>query len=95
VTLRDVIARLDDFADDETISAESATPTARAVVVAEPEDGAVPPAATGLTYVLEVAVAREAIGVWRSWRPGQTPTLDDKVGAVTYYAKNDTWLPIE
>jgi hypothetical protein len=30
MTLRDVIARLDHLADDETIYAESATPTARA-----------------------------------------------------------------
>jgi hypothetical protein len=39
MTLRDVIARLDEFEDDETIFAESATPTARAVVVAEAADG--------------------------------------------------------
>jgi hypothetical protein len=95
VTLRDVIARLADFAEDETRDADSATPTARAVVAAEPDGGSVPLAAAGLRYLLEVALAREGISVWRHWRPGQTPTLDDKVAAVTYYAANDAWLPID
>jgi hypothetical protein len=45
VTLHDVVARLAEFADEETIYAESASPTARAVVAAEPRDGSVPPSA--------------------------------------------------
>ena len=49
MTLREAIARLDEFADDDTIYAESTSPTARAVVAAEPGDGSVPPAAAGLT----------------------------------------------
>jgi len=48
-----------------------------------------------LPYLLEVRTAREAIEVWGLWRPGQTPTVDDKVAAVVYYAQNDAWLPIE
>jgi len=95
VTLRDVVARLEEFADEETIYAESASPTARAVVAAEPRDGSVPPSAAGLTYLLEVDAAREAIDVSRAWRPGRAPTLDDQVAAVTYYAENDAWLPTE
>jgi len=35
VTLRDVIARLDKVADDETIYAESSTQTAQAVVATD------------------------------------------------------------
>jgi hypothetical protein len=95
VTLREVVARIDEFADDETIYAESASPTARAAVAAEPADGSVPPTAAGLTYLLEVDVAREAIAVWCAWRPDRAPTLDDQLAAVTYYAENDAWLPIE
>ena len=95
MTLRYVVARLDQFADEETIYADSANPAARAVVAAEPEDGSVPPTAVGLTYLLEVAAAREAIDVWRAWRPGRSPTLDDQLAAVTYYAENDAWLPTE
>ena len=95
MTLREAIARLDELAEDDTIYAESTSPTARAVVAAEPGDGSGPPAAAGPTYLLEVNAAREAIDVWRAWRPGRAPTLDDKVAAVTYYAENDAWLPIE
>jgi hypothetical protein len=85
MTLRDVIARLDEFEADETIFAESATPTARAEVAHED--------ASGLPYLLEVDIAREAIEVWQAWRPGQTPSLEDKVAAIVYYAENDAWLP--
>jgi hypothetical protein len=93
--LRDVIARLDELGDDETIYAQSAAAEARALVAAEPDDGSVPAGAEGLSSLLEVDAAREAIAVWRAWRPGQTPTLDDKVAAVAYYARNDAWLPVE
>jgi hypothetical protein len=92
VTLREVIARLDQLGDDETIYAESAGGSAEAVVAVEPEDGA---AAVGLPYLLEVAAAREAIDVWKAWRPGRSPTLDDEVAAVVYYATHDAWLPVE
>ena len=95
MTLRDVIARLDDFGPDETIYAESSAPTARAVVGVEAEDGSPPSNAAGLPYLLEVAAALEAIEVWRAWRPGEAPSLEDKLAAVTYYAENDAWLPIE
>lgn len=65
------------------------------MVASEPDDGSVSPAAAGLNYFLEVALAREAVDVWGRWRPGRTPTLEDKVAAVTYYAQNDAWLPVE
>ena len=95
MTLRDVIARLDEFADQETIYAESATPSAKAIVALEPEDTSPAAATPGLPYLLEISTAREAIEVWQAWRPGQSPTLEDKLAAVIYYAKNDAWLPID
>jgi hypothetical protein len=95
MTLREVVARLGDFEDDQTIYAESATPTARAAVEVEPEDGTAPSAAADLPYLLEIAAAREAIEVWKAWRPGQAPSLDDKLAAVIYYAENDAWLPVD
>jgi hypothetical protein len=95
VTLQDVIERLEELSGDDAIYAESPVPSARAVVATEPEDRGVPPAAGDLSYVLEVALAREAIEVWGRWRPGRTPTLEDKVAAVTYYAQNDAWLPVK
>jgi hypothetical protein len=95
VTLRDVIARIDQFSDDETIYAESATATARAAVAAESDDASAFEEAAGLQYLLGVAAAREAIEVWRAWRADQAPSLDDKVAAVIYYAIEDAYLPIE
>jgi hypothetical protein len=95
MTLRDVVARLDEVEDDETIFAESATPTAQAVVAVETADGSSPSSAVGLRYLLEVPLAREAIEVWRAWRPGQTPSLEDKLEAVIFYAEHDAWLPVE
>ena len=43
VTLREVIARLDEFADDETIYAASTMPTVPVVVAAEPMTRCGPP----------------------------------------------------
>jgi hypothetical protein len=74
--------------------AESATPAARAVVAAATADGSARSNAEGLRYLLEVSLAREAIEVWRAWRPGQTPSLEDKLAAVTCYAEHDAWLPV-
>jgi hypothetical protein len=82
-----VIARLDEFGAEDTIFAESATPDARAEVAPEDAD-------TNLPYLLEVDLAREAIEVWQAFRPGETPTLESKLEAVTYYAENDAWLPV-
>lgn len=93
MTLGEVISRLDEFGENETIYAEAPNATARAVVASEPDDGALPPAAEGLSYLLEVAVAREAVEVWKAWRPGREPTPEDMLAAVTYYAENDAWLP--
>ena len=51
MTLRDVVARLDEFEDDETIFAESPTPMAQAVVAVEAVDGSPPSSAVGLRYL--------------------------------------------
>ena len=92
LTLRDVITRLDEFGDDVTIYVERPDPAARAVVAMEPEDGGVPPEASGLVYFLEVQLAKEAIDVLRA-RSERAPTADETFAAVIYYAQNDAWLP--
>jgi hypothetical protein len=46
-------------------------------------------------YLLEVYLAAEAIEVWRDWRRGQEPTLDEKVRAVVFYGVNDAYEPTE
>lgn len=93
MTLRDVIARLDEFSNDDTIYVETPAPDARAVVAAEPDDVSTPE--PGLSYLLEVDLAREAIKVWCDWRPGRTPSLDDRIAAVTHYAEHNAWLPVD
>jgi hypothetical protein len=92
--LRELIARLDSFEDDDTIYAAKASPTALAAVGRELENGGAPPEAAGLQYLLEVALAKEAVQVWSEWRNGAAPTLDDKVAAVIHYATHDRYLPV-
>ena len=67
----------------------------RAVVAVEAADGSSPSSAVGPRYLLEVRLAREAVEVWLAWRPGRTPSLEDKLEAVTFYAEHDAWLPVE
>ena len=61
----------------------------------EAVDRSSPSSAVGLRYLLDVRLAREAIEVWQAWRPGQTPSLEDKLQALTFYAEHDAWLPVE
>jgi hypothetical protein len=96
-TLRDLVADLDALDGELTIYADggvNATASSSAVAALEPEDGTLPPEATGLEYVLEVDLAREAVGVWREWRDGREPSVDDKVRALLHYAKYDDYLPV-
>jgi hypothetical protein len=95
VTLSDVVDGLDGLDDDETIHADGPVASARAVVAREPEDGTLPPEATGLRYSLEVNLAKDAVRVWSEWRGGVTPTLEDKLAAVIHYAVNDSFLPAD
>jgi hypothetical protein len=66
-----------------------------AVVAMESEDGLAPPEAVGMAYLLEVGLAREAVRVWSEWRSGATPTTEDRVAAVVYYATHDAYLPVD
>jgi len=90
-TLRDVVTRLDELDEDDTIYTDGTSPAARAAVVARGEDEQ--PRAAGLRYFLEVALAKEAVVVWSEWRDGAEPTIDDKLLAISYYATNDAYLP--
>lgn len=50
--------------------------------------------ATGLDYLLEVAIARDVIATWTSWRAGKTPTPTQACEAVLHYATHDSYLPL-
>ena len=96
MTLRDILERVHELDDDLTIYAEggaNAEMSSRAVVAMEPEGGSLPAEAEGLEYLLEVALAAEVLDVWRQWRDGREPSLQERHEAVTYYAANDAYIP--
>ena len=92
-TLRDVVRTLDELDDEGTIYTDGSSPAARAAVVTGEPDQAVK--AAGLRYFLEVALAKEAVLVWREGRGTAQPTVDDKLMAISYYATHDAYLPLD
>ena len=92
-TLRDVVTALAELDEGEVIYTDGTSPAARAAVL--PESGAAEARADGLRDFLEVALARDAVDVWSQWRDGAEPTIDDKLMAISYYATNDAYLPID
>jgi hypothetical protein len=87
--------RIDNLPDEVTIYVANTgelSPATLAVARSEPAEG-LPP--SGMRYLLEVSLAREAIKVWRDWRHGRSPSSHDKANAVIYYGENDTYLPPE
>lgn len=90
----EVIGRLGELDGEKTIysivaPAEVAASTTTCVHE-EDDDGGAP---TGFVYFLEVDLAQEVVDVWSRWRGGRTPSLEDKIEAVIYYASNDAYLP--
>ena len=92
-TLRDVVGALDALDEEAVIYTDGTSPAAQAVVM--PEGGAAEAKAAGVRYFLEVALARDAVDVWSAWRDGAEATVDDKLMAISYYATNDAYLPVE
>ena len=92
-TLRDVVGILDELDDEGIIYTDGSSPAARAAVV--PGVTADEASDDGLRYFLEVALARDAVDVWSAWRDGAEPTLDDKLMAISYYATQDAYLPVD
>lgn len=96
-TLAELINNLDSLNEESTIYAIADpdwSESSLAVAVLDPDGGSLPPEAAGMKYLLEVAIAKEVLDVWREWRQGKTPTIHDKCEAVIYYAKNDSYLPV-
>lgn len=95
MTLAEILAKIDELDDELTIySAEPWSPVSRAVAAREPDDGSLPSEASGMRYLLEVSIAKEAIEIWSQWRAGAVPTIADKCEAVLHYAENDSYLPV-
>jgi hypothetical protein len=81
------------FADPEATiyAAMPFTSHSEAMVCVEPEDAGSP---AGLSYLLEVDLARDVLEVWGQWRNGKKPTPDEATTAVIYYAEHDAYEPI-
>jgi hypothetical protein len=95
MTLGEILDSLDSLDEDLTIYAPETRPlTAEspAVLAMEPDDGSQPPEAVGLTYLIEVYLAKEALDSWSEWRGGRVPTTSQRVEAIAYFADNDAYL---
>ena len=82
MTFGEIVASLDSLDEDLTIYASADRPL----------DRSVPDEATGLPYLLEVYLAKEALEVWSQWREGRKPSLDESVEAIAYYADHDAYI---
>lgn len=91
MTLAEAIRDLEALDDDSTIYAAAPwTAESRCVVAREPDDGRVPREAQrhGLTYFLEVSIARDFADGWAS-SLGQEPTPAQKCNRLIQYARDD------
>jgi len=94
--LADLMEQLDSLDDALTIYAERNpdwSANSLAVALPEPEEGGVPDEAQGMSYLLEVFLAKDVVQAWSGWRGGRKPSVKDKCEAVIYYAERDAYLP--
>ena len=90
-TLGRLLVSIEDLDPDATIYASKSRPLSfRSRAVAAVEGSTIP---EGLTYLLEVSLARDVIAAWSLHRNGRRPSPDDLVAAVVYYADHDAYLP--
>ncbi len=91
MNLLQVISNLSDFDEDHTIYAEEPwSPDSEAMVRPEPEDGSVPgdASAKGLTYFIEVFLAKEFLHDWAAGQPRE-PSSREKAERLIKYAVDD------
>jgi hypothetical protein len=90
--LIEIVATLDDTDDDLTIFADRSSLLSPDSLAAVATADAAP---EGLTYLLEVHLAKEAVEVWSQWREGRQPSLVDECNAIIWYAEHDAYMPLE
>ena len=93
--LREVIGQLDELPDEATLYVEGEpsewapeSTTAFGVEDLDAEFEVLPPEADGLTYFLEVLIARDVLSGWESTQ-ARKPTLDEKTDRIIRYARYD------
>jgi hypothetical protein len=93
MTLKDILAHLEELDEGETIYATAPWQSgSKAVVALEPSAAARRAIEQGMLYLLEVWIAKEVVKLWSAWRNGRTPSLEDRVHAVVHYATYDAYL---
>lgn len=100
MTLRQVVQQLDSYNDELMIWArvqtkDDLTPDTQAVVAPAFQDDSTWWEERGLSYVLEVDMAKDAIRVWRQDRDGAEPSAAERCAAVIHYAVNDAFLEVD
>jgi hypothetical protein len=98
VTLGSLLGEIERLGDRLTIFAEANpdwTEFSNAAVCYYDLNEGFPSEVEGMKYFLEVWVAKEVIEVWKKWRGGRSPSRSEKCEAIIYYAKNDSYLPLE
>lgn len=94
LSLAQLLDQLDELPDELTIyvcETNDLLPTTTAIARDEGDGSPAP----GMRYLLEVALAKDAIKTWSAWRHGRPPSSQEKVEAVIYYAEHDAYLPTE
>lgn len=100
MTLKDVIMSIDSFGEGAIIFAtkpnnhwniEGAAEVVEHSIFDDDEDIDIP---LGMTYFLEVFLAREIIAVFQQHCDNQSPSVAERYHALTYYLEHDTFLPI-
>ena len=89
--LLDIVGRLSDFDEDDTIYvAEPWTEDSAAMVAPEPDEGLVPKKAAkaGLTYFIEIFIAIEFTEAWVASQE-EKPSLSAICQRLVEYATND------
>lgn len=97
MTLAQVLQQLDDYDDELMIWVRAQTKAdltadTEAIVAPELEDGVVWWEERGLSYVLEVGLAKDAIRVWQQDHAKAEPSAAQRCAAVIHYAVNDAFL---
>jgi len=92
--LADVLRDIEHIDGDLTIYRERGPlvdPSIRIRLVDEEIDGE----PEGMAYLLEVHLVRDVIRVWKSWRSGREPSVEEACAAIGFYAAHDAFQPVD
>lgn len=94
MTLVHLIRQLDQLDDDFVLYAEPRwRPSSRAVAAFEPDDGAQPVVARGMTYLVSVRQAKRIAATRRSWLGDRADDVHELCRAIIYYGVYDEVEP--